>query len=447
MERKLIQDWRLYCKEFKSPMSFIDMSFYSLIAAALQRRVWLTSTETPIFGNMFIILVGPPATGKGLVTTPYRDILDELLLFKEPKHAEATKGDNYESATEEDLLAIAKQLKEEIADLKNEEPSTPKEPPKLIPLAANSTTLAALLKENAKAVGSMKVAPCPLAPTGLYLHNSLTFHLDELEHLLKKDSEQLVQYLIQGWDCKKFVNGTKHNGTDIIRAPCLNMLAGTNFGFLEECHKYRLITGGLSSRMLFVTETKPRFPKFAIPQATEEQLEAKERIKKRVEYLAKTFFGQANWTLEAWDFLTDYFENNPESKRVNRNHSLDYYYDRKNLHVQKLALAIHFADYDEMTLGIEDAKEALQVLESLERKMHLALDAPEEDNTIGRLARRILAILEKGAKTNKQLYVSVDGHDKYKDAVSYLINTGQIEETSVMVDGQQKPVYRKVSNI
>lgn len=438
MEQRLLEDWRLYCSAFKSPQTFIDMSFYSLISAALQRRVWLTSPEMPLFGNQYVIMVGPPGVGKGLVLTPYKDILTNLKLRKEQQNQKPVT----EEISDKELLEEVKKMKDEIGQMQKKKKQ---EPPLLIPLSANAITYQALVEDNANSVGSMRVEVCKMAPTGIYTHNSLSFVLEELESLFYKDADRLVNYLGEAWDCKKnYEYKTKHGGADVVRSPCLNMLAGTNPGFLEQCYRNRLISGGLSSRMLFIVENKPRFNMFSLPPFTEEQLEAKQRVSNRVEHLGRTMFGQVNWTIEAWEFLKDYFENNPEKKRINKDRALDYYYERKNIHVQKLALAIHFADSNSMELSVEEAKESLKTLERLEPKMHQAVDIPEEDNIIGKLSRKMLVYVDGTDLSKRELFKAIKGHERFEDALSYLINTNQLEEKRVPIDGREITVYRKV---
>ena len=67
--------WRFYLKDIESPDLFIDWGFYSLISAALQRRVWLYPDAMAIYPNIFTLLVGPPAAGKSRVISQIADII------------------------------------------------------------------------------------------------------------------------------------------------------------------------------------------------------------------------------------------------------------------------------------------------------------------------------------------------------------------------------------
>src|SRR5579864_3128365 len=67
--------WQAYTAGVPAPQNFIDWGFYSMIASCLQRRVWCFSDEDKCYPNMYITLVGPPGTGKGLVTKRIVELL------------------------------------------------------------------------------------------------------------------------------------------------------------------------------------------------------------------------------------------------------------------------------------------------------------------------------------------------------------------------------------
>ena len=84
-----LEKWRHYLKDMESPDLFIDWSFYSLISAALQRRVWLYPDSMSIYPNIFTLLVGPPAAGKSRVISQVTDIVksEKLMEFDAEKNA------------------------------------------------------------------------------------------------------------------------------------------------------------------------------------------------------------------------------------------------------------------------------------------------------------------------------------------------------------------------
>ena len=77
-----IEKWRGYLKDLESPNLFIDWGFYSMIATALQRRVWLYPDTFTLYPNLFTLLVGPPAAGKSRVISQVSEFVKHPSLIK-----------------------------------------------------------------------------------------------------------------------------------------------------------------------------------------------------------------------------------------------------------------------------------------------------------------------------------------------------------------------------
>jgi hypothetical protein len=439
MQTSLLDCWRLYCKDFQSPCTFIDMSFYSLISSALQRRVWLGSTERPIFPNQYIVLCGPAALGKGLVLRPIGEILKH-----HKKQLFQHKGGDMSDAARKELEEKLESLKRDISDAMKKK--GPLEDPLLLPVAADATTYEAIVQENAKSIGTIKLDhEHPFAPGRIYTHNSLTFHLEEMSSLFKKHQEDVVKYLTAAWDCGEYRYKTKHMGEDIVKKSCLNMLAGTTPVFMQECFSTKLMEDGFTSRIIFVFETKPRFIKFALPEFSQEQLEGKERIKTRVLQLSK-LFGQAKLSPDCLQYLTNYYEKIEATNRPNKSPLLESYYGRKNLHLQKMAMSMHFAESDSMEIPIEVGVKVIELLASLEKSMHMALDTIDENNPSSRLTKKILKMYQKENPISyKSILIRCDAHPNFDDVISFLKTTGQlVEDTRTTEDGREIKMLRKV---
>ena len=69
--------WKLYMKGNHAPRQFMDAGWIFMIAAALERRVWLNSS-IKVFPNHYILMCGQPGAGKSIVTGPVNDILNSL---------------------------------------------------------------------------------------------------------------------------------------------------------------------------------------------------------------------------------------------------------------------------------------------------------------------------------------------------------------------------------
>lgn len=400
--------WRFYCRDLISPNDFIDYAFYYMISSALQRRVWTGSYRKPLFPNLYMILIGEPGVGKGLVITEVTKVL---------RHHKFKKEDQVENIyTEYEKDGSIKQQKE---------------PPLLIPMGADATTYEALVKNMSRCTRSYwyesdgKKKP--------YIHASLCFCLEEISSLLRKHTEDLVNFLIKAYDCEDYRYETISRGLDLIQSTCLNFLGGTTPSFMRRIFGDELIGDGFASRTIFVYGAANRSIRLRPAEFSDEQVKEREKILAHILNLTKlhgevAFSQEADAYLESWwyDFVSGKIpKTNPSSK-------LAPYYARKNITVQKLAMAIHFADSLDMTVGIESCKLAVEMLAHIEKKMHYAVTL-ENKNPLAKISNEIFKYLCKnGPHTKKDLLIEFYGElplgeASLKEVIDYLTTVGRVK--------------------
>jgi hypothetical protein len=232
------------------------------------------------------------------------------------------------------------------------------------------------------------------------------------------------------FNAQDYTYKTKHFGEDVIKKCSLALLAGTTPDFMAHAFTDQLMGEGFSSRTLFTYAGRPRFYHWDRPELDESQLQAREVILNRLKQLSK-LFGQARYTPEATEFLDTHFKNK-EPHRTNRDHRLRHYYPRKALHTQKLAMCIHFADSDDLTIDEWALIESMKVLEKLELTMHYALSL-KGANPLGELQRKILKWMteEVEPKTFIDIYVRfVDdaGEQDTEEALNFLVYANKLDK-------------------
>lgn len=405
------------------------MTFYYMIGSALQRRVWLGNSEMPIFANQYIILVGEPGVGKGLVIKP----AIHFMSYHKAKRSGPMLADNLEDSTE-----LIQKYIEEIKTMQNK--SAPasyiEADPLLFPIPATATTYEALTLAHTRAHRWFKPPPemrkySLVPPSGIYGHSSMCFLLEELSSLFKKNTNSTVDLLLALWDCGNYTYATKHQGEDVIKNICLSMLAGTTPGFMRDTYNEKLIDEGFSARALFIFEERNRFDLYGIPDLGADQLEAKARILVRLKELS-TFFGQAQLSPDGMALFKDYFERVLPRHRINTNLKLQPYYSKKNMHASKLAMALHFADHNTMTIELESCQKALDILETLEVKMHFALSSGGK-SPLAACAKKIVRFLsaQSEPKSRHEIWYALDGEIREAEMLEvlhYLVTTRQLEE-------------------
>lgn len=435
--------WHHYMKDVTAPTSFITMSFYSMIAAALQRRVYLGSDDWPLFGNMYIILVADPGVGKGVALKPVIEVLKTHKLNPRLK----IKTENLKTS-EEQAEALAA-LMAEMDTANNKEPKghfkklSGIEEPLLFPVAADSTTYEALVRTHAQSLRSIfpeKDKNSRLLKSGLYTHSSLSFLLEEMSSLFRKHTEDLVQYLIKGFDCGDYEYSTIGRGKDKVKNSCLNICAGTTPSFMKESFSDKLLNDGFASRVIFVYEERNRFYRFDFSSLDTSQVEAKNKV---IEHVGKlgTLFGKVSYSSEAHAFMKNYVEVviGENREKVNSDPKLMYYYSRKNIHVQKLALAMHFSESLEMTIEKEVCERAIILLDSIEKKMHLALSTSAR-NPLKGVSEKVLKALATKPMSKPEIWAAffsdISTPTELESLCEYLSSTGKV--ALKVVDGQFK---------
>lgn len=385
-----LQSWLNYTRYLNSPDVFLETGFYFMINAALERRVWAPPVHNPIWPNIYVILVGKAALGKGMVTRPVRDML-KYWKFSDRDRADDENLFNVRNKAADEIVAAIKETQEATGARSK----VPSEPPPLFPTGPNVVTFEAFMQELANSVRTVKtVKGHPMAsPNGIYVYKPMYFCLEEMINTFGSRADKFANYMLEAFDCGDFDYVTKHQGQDRIRKPCVSFLGGATVAHLSEMFTTKIFTDGFASRTLFVYEFAPRGFRFDIPTLDAGQEADRKQILRQLFRLSKVF-GEVAYEPEALEYLKQYFEqfNTKLENRPNKSPKLESYYDRKKVHAVKLAMAIHFADRTDLVLTLEDVQKAIDYLGRIEVNMHHALSFG--DNKIGPIAKKVLRFLK-----------------------------------------------------
>ena len=399
------ENWSLYCDNLPSPQIFIDWSFYSMIGAALQRRVWVGDIRAKaLFANLYVVHVADPGVGKTQATDPVMRFLSHW-----KRNGENNKDVFFD---QHEYNNVAKKTKEEAT---------------LIQIAPNATTYEALCRSFSRCISAFMPPPSGNgAPTIPYVHSSLCFNLDELSSLLRRHSDDVVNFLLQAYDCSSYSYESVGRGKDYIKNPCLSILAGTTPDFLKRVFGTQdaLLSGGLASRIIFVYADEPRFrTSFPIPMK-EYQHEAGKVVLEHIKKLTEVY-GYVDFGADALAFFDNWWKEVEPKTRINNHPKLKDYYARKNINVIKLAMILHFAENAtiKITNGIELLKRAIDIFDKTEREMHKVLQF-ESRNPVAGLAKQVLNYI----KANDELGVN------RRELVVEFFGEGSVEEIDKAVE-------------
>lgn len=440
-----IDKWRNLTRDLESPDSYVNMGFYYLISCCLQRRIWYGPDYQRLFPNVYFVLVGDAGVGKGLMISQ----INSFLRFFEHKDSKLSEvfletliRTGARPALENTEGNTRIMQSEGYAPVGSDKASKLVKPKLLFPVAADNTTFEALCRTLADSTCSI---PLPenqdLAPTGRYLYKSLAFCLEELSSLFgsKAKAEAISDFLLCAFDCKDYEYDTKHQGTDILRKPCLSFFGGTTPIFMQRVFTNAILSDGLCARIIFVYEFSKRQHKFKASDLDDLQKRDREDIRRHIFALSK-LVGRVELTAEAEAFLKHYFEVllPKGTVRANKNIKLNSYYERKKVHTLKIAMSVHFADKTDFVITLEEVQKALAILEDVESRMHYALTFGS--NPLAQIQKNIIKCLREASresadplvsgKTFKELWISFSDDVReleLQECLRFVTNTGIIK--------------------
>lgn len=429
----LYDHWKNYTRDYPSPDIFIEWGFYSLMSCALQRKVWTGPNHLPIYPNTFIFFVGKPATGKSIIMGAEEDILRYHILM--PKRTDDQKK---KLKVREDLYTSTADLEvmDGIRRMLN--------PPLLIPIGADSTTYESITKELAGATRthkwSIESPETGEINTGTYFHCSMVFAMNEVSNLFRKKSEDIVRLLGNLYDCKKaFTYKTKHQGEDCIQNGCISMVGCTTADFLQACFNDGLLREGFASRSFFICADESRFRNYDAKELDASQKESLHIIQQRVLEMATKLYGNVTLTEDCHDLARKYYEIESVKNRINTDPRLDDYYGRTRYHMDKICMAIHFADNDSMTMEIESMEKALYALQQAEKTMHRALDFKGK-NPHSSLYKKIVGILQHkgGGLTQGEIFLECNNDINNKELTQVLLDLKELGKIKPVTEGNKQ---------
>src|SRR6516164_9441759 len=391
-----------YTRDSESPTAFHFWTGVSTIAGALRRKVWIEMKKFQWTPNFYVILVGPPGVAA--------------------KSTSISMGMNL-------LTAV---------------PS--------IRFGPESMTWQALAKDLEDAIEYSEWT----RPTGtkeIIKMSCLTISISELGTFLRLDDEQLMSFLIRMWDGQNdiFRHRTKQSGNVEVENPWLNFIGATTPSWLRENFPETTITGGLTSRIVFVYGDKKRalipYPDAVIPDAQYKQLRA-DLISDLTEiaslsgpYRLSSF--ARDWG-EAW--YADH--NNPDLRPQHlSSERFAGYLARKQTHLHKFAIILAASKRSDLIIEEDDLKEADQILTMNEQDMVRVFD------TIGTVLQSdhvheiVGTVKFFGFITTRLLWQQSMAHMSLKDfeeAVKAAVHgrllevTTQNNQSGVFIPGSQK---------
>lgn len=340
-----LTEYMKFTENSEPPDSFRLWTGISVIAASLKRKCSLQWGSSPLFPNMYIILVGPSGCRKGTAMGPGYNMLRKL-------------G---------------------------------------IKMAAEATTREALIKTVKESTDVVAASD----GSAVYNHCSLTVFSQELTVFLGYNNMQLMADLCDWFDCRDlWIYRTKNSGTDEIIGVWVNLMGATTPDLLASTLPRDAIGGGLTARMIMIYAAR-KGKIIAVPHQTEAEKRLGETLQNDLEKISML---SGEFKISD-DFLDVYI---PWYVEQNHNPPIDDtrftgYVERRGMHVLKLSMICSASRDDSMTINAKDLSRAIKMLEDVEKNMPYIFQGVGKSNTGDILTGVMRHCMTKGSCTLSDL--------------------------------------------
>lgn len=315
MARKLtnwIDSWYEFTEPLPSPELWRKWSGIFVIAAAMERRLWIKTGLGVLYPNLYAVLVGPPGTGKTLLTSRVNAILKDVGV-----------GSGRE-----------------------------------LHVAPSSVTGASIIDELVDSETKFLHIQ-----SGSYIdYNSLTLVSNELGVLLPEYDIPLMNKLTDIYDSFPYSERRRGNNLNLrVERPSLNILAATTPSFLTSVLPEGAWEQGFMSRTLLAYSGEKLVREVFTVLQTQDALytDLVKDLKEIFEdYGALTFVPEAVAGIESWV--------KAGTPPVPEHPKLIHYNTRRVAHLLKLCMCASLARGDDHIVSVEDYNTALGWLLELE---------------------------------------------------------------------------------
>jgi hypothetical protein len=356
----LLKAYEYYTSRSDSPQVFHLWVALGTIAGAAQRKIFMHTLYFDVGTNLYIILTSPPGRAK--------------------KGAALRTGKNF---------------------LKKVEPK--------VNFAAESASPEAVYKIFTEITNPA--------------HQSLTLYSMELGTFMATRPAEMVDFLTDIYDGNPdFARSTMGNGSKIVPRPWLNVMSGTTPKWLGDKLGLLALEGGLVARCIF-PYSEERILENPWPRADTEFEDIGQVIADDLSHIATlegefTFEGgdegDARKMYDAWyrdkdttfDLLPPHLH--WDKRWISRFPKMDdprtaSYYDRKHIHLLKVAMALSLSYKDELVLTVEDLLRAMKLLDMTEPGMYKALGSAGKNPLSSEGARVASQIAANGKMSYRDL--------------------------------------------
>lgn len=299
-----------------APDSFISWAAFSVIGGIMKRKFFIQEGLFTIYPNQYIVLVGPPAVGKGTAIN---------FNWKIVRDSGPPLGPGY----------VANMIPDRVTG-----------PRILERLAAGWNTAPQLVGGQIKQGAT---------------DHTCTIFSSELSMLLGA-SDQMIDYLCELWDRNEYEYDTKNSGSAFIKDTCVSLIAGTVPDFIRNIDRNRNLTisGGFTSRCVFVFEESPaRYILHPPPIATNKtSMALLAQLQNDAYHIASLPGGEFQYDAQAKIIYDKYLTSLLANVREDSD-AVSHFKGRIGVHILKLAMVLAISREDTLLINSIDMAKAI----------------------------------------------------------------------------------------
>ena len=310
-----------YTQGTESPRLFYWWSGVSILAGALQRRVYFSQgILRKLYPNFYVILVAPPGGRKG-------QPVDIAGRFLRTVNVNVLHG----TSTPEGLMFQLRSSDKPLKKAEKREELTDKKKQLFIP----------------ECIGFIQA--------------------EELSSLFGKRNyvDDLITFLTDSWDCHDHWDYTTKSGGKVpINKIYINLLGASNPEWLGKCFRDDAFGGGFMGRTIFVYQDQFGCVPPSQLKKTKEQEELELLLQIDLDHISR-LEGVMCFDDESGAFLDKWYV----KQKRNPTGRLTRYFQTKHVHLLKLAMIISVSESDDLVVRTHHIKTALQYLDGTEKTM------------------------------------------------------------------------------
>lgn len=410
-----IETYLRYVELTESPRLFHIWAALSGISATLGRRCWFDLGTGPVFPNMYIILVGPPALRKSTA------FLIMARLLKANTGVRFAPDDT--SGQRQGLIKAMVNMKEDGADEKDKE----------IIARMAAVTSAGDGKSNFTSVADLQGALDDLGTIHFDTRDphSLFVAASELNSVLGEGNTALLTFLQKMFDGDDYIYELK-NSTWKLENALLGLIGATTPSQIALALPPEAVGQGFTSRCIFVHADKKYARKIARPK-----LDAK--AGEEIGELYSTIFNDFEGAFVEDPAAANHIDALYERGIVIKDPRFVHYADRRDTHLKKLSMVLAASRLDKTIRDI-DVSFADQLLLFTEEAMPDAL-GEYGMNKLGAAKQRLLDFIKDTVEPipTNMLYAMMArdiSQMDYKKILNEFHNAGKLTVTTLPVLGQ-----------